>query len=114
MWCSKERSCAADVIEDDRGGSPNYQPARLSRANVNIFGGDFAAADADLDPILQATPNNCAANYLRSLEQIEQKQYEADDRTFDHISALFQAAPQLVGDDGLSEIKGSLPHTQVE
>jgi predicted Zn-dependent protease len=99
---------AADVIADDRAGSPNYQLARLSRASVNVIGGDFAAADADLDPILQATPNNCAANYLRSLEQVEQKQYEAADRTFDRICALFQAAPQLVGDDGLLEIKASL------
>jgi putative PEP-CTERM system TPR-repeat lipoprotein len=72
---------------------PKYQLARLSRANVNVIGGDFVAADADLDPILQAAPTNFTANYLRGLEQVKQKQFAAADRTFDRISAAFQAAP---------------------
>jgi Tfp pilus assembly protein PilF len=48
-----------EVLEID----PKNLPAHLSRANVNIGLGKFAAADEDLDPILEATPDNFMANY---------------------------------------------------
>ena len=48
--------------------NPNFLPARLSRANLNIALNRFAAADSDLGPILKLAPKNLEANYLRAYE----------------------------------------------
>jgi len=66
-----------------------FLQGHLGRADINIARGNFKAADADLDPILKATPNLFLANYLRALELAKQQQYAAADRIFDRISPNF-------------------------
>jgi hypothetical protein len=55
--------------------------------------GEFAAADQDLDPILQASPENFMANYLRGLEYVKQQNYIAADQIFHTIANTFHGLP---------------------
>ena len=57
LWSRGDANGAVRLFGEALEIDPDYQLARLSRANVNVTRGDFAAADEDLDPILQATPN---------------------------------------------------------
>src|SRR5438445_347252 len=63
--------------------------AHLSRANVNIALGNFAAADEDLGPILKTMPNHFMANYLKAVELAKKQQYGDADRILDRISPAF-------------------------
>jgi putative PEP-CTERM system TPR-repeat lipoprotein len=94
LWSRGDAAGAVRLFGEALKIDPNYQLARLSRANVNVARGEFAAADEDLDPILQAAPKNFMANYLRGLEQVKKQQYVAADRIFDRISPYFKAFPQ--------------------
>jgi predicted Zn-dependent protease len=93
LWSHGDSNAAVHLFDEALKIDPNYRLARLSRVNVNIARGEFAAVDEDLDPILQATPKNFMANYLRGLEQVKQHQYVAADRTFDRISSNFPSFP---------------------
>ena len=56
LWSRGDAAGAVHLFGEALKIDPNYQLARLSRANVNVARGEFAAADEDLDPILQAAP----------------------------------------------------------
>ncbi|HEV2098789.1 MAG TPA: XrtA/PEP-CTERM system TPR-repeat protein PrsT [Stellaceae bacterium] len=68
---------------------PKYFLARLARIEININEGKFAAADADLDPLLKTSPGNVQANYLRALELTKQKRYADADAILERISPAF-------------------------
>jgi Tfp pilus assembly protein PilF len=68
-WSRDDRAGAMRFFDEALKIDPKYQMARLSRANANVLRGEFAAADEDLDSILQGAPNNFGGNYLRALEQ---------------------------------------------
>src|SRR6266851_154682 len=93
QWARGDADGARHLFDEALKIDPEYLPAHLSRANVNIARNQFAAADEDLNPILQSAPDNFMANYLRGWEQVKQQQYTAADRTFDRISAAFQLFP---------------------
>jgi|SRR5271165_429221 len=93
LWSRGDAAGAVRLFGEALKIDPHYQLARLSRANANVLRGEFAAADEDLDLILQAAPKNFMANYLRGLEQVKQQQYLEADRTFDQISASFPMFP---------------------
>ena len=52
QWSRGDAAGALQLFGKALEIDPKYQLARLSRANVNVIGGDFVAADADLDPDL--------------------------------------------------------------
>ena len=88
-----DANAAVRLFDDALKIDPDYQLARLSRANLNIARGEFAAADTDLNSILQSAPDNLIANYLRGLEQVKKGEYVAAKRTLDRISSTFPAYP---------------------
>ena len=57
-----DANAAVRLFDDALKIDPDYQLARLSRANLNIARGEFAAADTDLNSILQSAPDNLIAN----------------------------------------------------
>jgi len=93
LWSLGDANGAVRLFGEALEIDPDYQLARLSRANVNVALGEFAAADADLDPILQANPKNFMANYLRGSEYVKQQNYNAAAPIFDTIHAGFAAFP---------------------
>ncbi len=93
LWSRGDANGAVQLFGEALNVDPDYQLARLSRANVNVARGEFAAADQDLDPILQATPKNFMANYLRGLEYVKQRNYTAADRVFASTAGAFTAFP---------------------
>ena len=80
LWSRGDANGALQLFGEALEIDPDYQLARISRANVNVARGEFAAADEDLDPILQATPDNFMANYLRGLEYVKQQNYTGADQ----------------------------------
>jgi putative PEP-CTERM system TPR-repeat lipoprotein len=93
LWSRGDASGAVRLFGEALEIDPDYQLAHLSRANVNVARGEFAAADQDLDPILQASPKNFMANYLRGLEYVKRQNYIAADQIFHTIAAGFTAFP---------------------
>jgi len=93
LWSRGDANGALQAFGEALEIDPDYQLAHLSRANVNIMRGEFAAADQDLDPILQASPENFMANYLRGLEYVKQQNYIAADQIFHTIANTFTAFP---------------------
>ena len=80
---------AMNIFEGALKIDPKNVSVRLSRADLNIAEGKFAAADEDLVPILKASPSNFLANFLRGVELAKQKNYAEADRVFDRISPAF-------------------------
>ena len=93
LWSLGDANGAVRLFGEALEIDPDYQLARLSRANVNVARGEFAAADADLDPVLQASPKNFMAKYLRGLEYVRQQNYVAADQIFSAIAGAFTAFP---------------------
>jgi cellulose synthase operon protein C len=93
LWSRGDANGALQAFGEALEIDPDYQLAHLSRANVNIMRGEFAAADQDLDPILQTSPENFMANYLRGLEYVKQQNYIAADQIFHTIANTFTAFP---------------------
>jgi putative PEP-CTERM system TPR-repeat lipoprotein len=93
LWSRGDANGALQAFGEALEIDPDYQLAHLSRANVNIMRGEFAAADQDLDPILRASPENFMANYLRGLEYVKQQNYIAADQIFHTIANTFRAFP---------------------
>src|SRR5438105_3012376 len=93
LWSLGDANGAVRLFGEALEIDPDYQLARLSRANVNVARGEFAAADADLDPVLQASPKNFMAKYLRGLEYVKQQNYVAADQIFSAIAGAFTAFP---------------------
>lgn len=93
LWSRGDATGAMRLFGEALKIDPSYQLARISRANVRVALGEFAAADEDLDPILQATPQNFMANYLRGLEYVKQRKYDEADHIFTSISGGFQGFP---------------------
>ncbi len=93
LWSRRDANGAVQLFGEALEIDPDYQLARLSRANVNVARGEFAAADQDLDPILQSSPGNFMANYLRGLEYVKQQNYTAADQIFHTIAGTFPAFP---------------------
>ncbi len=93
LWSRGDANGAVQLFGEALEIDPDYQLARLSRANVNVARGEFAAADQDLDPILQASPENFMAKYLRGLEYVKQQNYTAADQIFHAIAGTFAAFP---------------------
>ena len=93
LWSRGDANGAVRLFGEALDINPDYQLARLSRANVNVARGEFAAADQDLDPILQASPKNFMANYLRGWEYVKRANYTAADEIFHTIAAGFDAFP---------------------
>jgi Tfp pilus assembly protein PilF len=56
LWSRGDAKGALQLFGEALEIDPDYQLARINRANVNVARGEFAAADEDLDPILRATP----------------------------------------------------------
>jgi tetratricopeptide (TPR) repeat protein len=77
LWSRGDANGAVRLFGEALEIDPDYQLAHLRRANVNIMRGEFAAADQDLDQILQASPENFMANYLRGLKYVKQQNYIA-------------------------------------
>jgi putative PEP-CTERM system TPR-repeat lipoprotein len=75
----------AEALEID----PNNVTAHLSRANINLSRGDYAAVDKDIDPVFALTPQNFGANYLRALEDFKKRDFVAADKILDRISPMF-------------------------
>jgi tetratricopeptide (TPR) repeat protein len=63
--------------------------ALLSRADANIALGNYVAADADIDAILKASPNQFGANYLRGLELAKKQKYAEADHVLARITPGF-------------------------
>ncbi len=93
LWSRRDANGAVQLFGKALEIDPDYQLARLSRANVNVARGEFAAADQDLDPILQASPENFMAKYLRGLEYVKRQKYTAADQIFHTIAGTFTAFP---------------------
>src|SRR5438067_1669493 len=93
LWSLGDANWAVRLFGEALEIDPDYPLARLSRANVNVARDEFAAADADLDPVLQASPKNFMAKYLRGLEYVRQQNYVAADQTFSAIAGAFTAFP---------------------
>jgi putative PEP-CTERM system TPR-repeat lipoprotein len=93
LWSRGDANGALQAFGEALEIDPDYQLAHLSRANVNIMRGEFAAADQDLDPILRASPENFMANYLRGLEYVKQQNYIEADQIFHTIANTFRAFP---------------------
>ena len=93
LWSRGDANGAVRLFSEALEIDPDYQLARLSRANVNVTRAEFAAVDHDLDPILQASPKNFMANYLRGLEYVKQQNYATADQIFHSIAATFTAFP---------------------
>jgi putative PEP-CTERM system TPR-repeat lipoprotein len=93
LWSRGDANGAVRLFGEALEIDPDYQLARLSRANVNIARGEFATADQDLDPILQASPKNFMAKYLRGLECVKQQNYTMADQIFASIASAFTAFP---------------------
>lgn len=93
LWSRGDANGAVRLFGEALEIDPDYRLAQLSRANVNVARGEFAAADQDLDPILQASPKNFMANYLRGLEYVKQHNYTAADQIFHATGATFTAFP---------------------
>ena len=93
LWSRRDANGAVQLFGKALEIDPDYQLARLSRANVNVARGEFAAADQDLDPILQASPENFMAKYLRGLEYVKRQNYTAADQIFHTIAGTFTAFP---------------------
>ncbi len=93
LWSRGDANGAVRLFGEALEIDPDYQLARLGRANVNVARGEFTAADQDLDPILQASPNDFMANYLRGLEYAKQQNYPAADKIFHTIAASFTTFP---------------------
>src|SRR5437868_3978058 len=73
LWSLGDASGAVRLFGEALDIDPDYQLARLGRANVNVARGEFAAADEDIDLVLRGTPTNFMANYLRGLEYAKQQ-----------------------------------------
>lgn len=69
--------------------NPRNFVARLGRIKINLEKANYAAVDADLDPLLKAAPDNVQANYLRAYELAVQKHYAAANTIVQHISPTF-------------------------
>ena len=93
LWSRGDANGALQLFGEALEIDPDYQLARIGRANVNVARGEFAAADEDLDTILQATPDNFMANYLRGLEYVKRQNYTGADKIFHTIAANFTAFP---------------------
>jgi putative PEP-CTERM system TPR-repeat lipoprotein len=93
LWSRGDASGAVRLFGEALEIDPDYQLARLSRANVNVARGEFAAADEDLDPVLHVSSKNFMANYLRGLEYAKQQNYVAADQIFSTIADAFTAFP---------------------
>lgn len=73
--------------------SPNYIPALLSRASLNIALNRFDAADVDIKPILRVVPNHVQANYLLAYASAKQGKFADADNRLDKISIHFAEFP---------------------
>ncbi|HEY6336001.1 MAG TPA: XrtA/PEP-CTERM system TPR-repeat protein PrsT, partial [Alphaproteobacteria bacterium] len=104
LWSRGDLDGAVRLFGEALLADPKNLRAHLSRANVDIVQGKFAAADEDLDPILKAAPQNFLANYLRGFEQLKQQQYGAADRTFDRFSPAFSSFPDGYYLQGLTKL----------
>src|SRR5207302_11032107 len=93
LWSHGDANGAVRLFSEALEIDPDHRLARLSRANVNIARGEFATADRDLDPILQASPKNFMANYLRGLEYVQRQNYTTADQIFASIASAFTAFP---------------------
>src|SRR5947209_2675628 len=93
LWSLGDASGAVRLFGEALEIDPDYQLARLGRANVNVARGEFAAADEDIDLVLRGTPTNFMANYLRGLEYAKQQNYVAADQIFSTIAGAFTAFP---------------------
>jgi putative PEP-CTERM system TPR-repeat lipoprotein len=93
LWSRGDGDGAVRLFGEALEIDPLHELARLSRANVNVARGEFAAADQDLDPILRVAPQNFMANYLRGLEYAKQQNYVAADQIFSTIAGVFTAFP---------------------
>jgi Tfp pilus assembly protein PilF len=56
LWSRSDANGAVQAFGEALEIDPDYQLAQLSRANVNVAQGEFAAADQDLDPIRSCRP----------------------------------------------------------
>jgi putative PEP-CTERM system TPR-repeat lipoprotein len=69
--------------------NPHNPVARVGRIEVNLSKKNYAAVDADLDPLLKAAPNNVEAGYLRAYELTMQGHYAEANTIVQRISPAF-------------------------
>ena len=74
--------------------APNFMPALLSRANLNIALNRFDAAGADIKRILTALPGNVQANYLLAYALAKQGEFAAADNQLNKVRDDFGELPE--------------------